>query len=100
MTLTAPPAQQQRTASATSDAPARRSWRHRLSRFDQNASPYFYISPFFLLFGLVGLFPLLYTVWVAVHEWDLLKGEGSSSASATSPRSSAMPCSGTRSATP
>ncbi|PCE13876.1 ABC transporter permease [Microbacterium sp. SZ1] len=66
------------TASPTSktDAVPRRSWRHRLSRFDQNASPYFYISPFFLLFGLVGLFPLLYTVWVAVHEWDLLKGQG------------------------
>lgn len=72
------------TASASSndakspktDAAARRPWRHRISRFDQNASPYFYISPFFLLFGLVGLFPLLYTVWVAVHEWDLLKGQG------------------------
>lgn len=77
MTLTAPPAEQQAAASAhTTDAPAKRSWRHRVSRFDQNASPYFYISPFFLLFGLVGLFPLLYTVWVAVHEWDLLKGEG------------------------
>ncbi|MGW9159180.1 carbohydrate ABC transporter permease [Microbacterium sp. NPDC055665] len=77
MTLTAPPAEQQAAASAhKTDAPAKRSWRHRVSRFDQNASPYFYISPFFLLFGLVGLFPLLYTVWVAVHEWDLLKGEG------------------------
>ena len=54
----------------------KRSWRHRLSRFDQNASPYFYVSPFFLLFGLVGLFPLVYTVYVAVHDWDLLKGEG------------------------
>ncbi|MEW1963050.1 sugar ABC transporter permease [Microbacterium sp. NPDC077644] len=54
----------------------RASWRHRLSRFDQNASPYFYVSPFFLLFGLVGLFPLLYTVYVAVFEWDLLKGQG------------------------
>ncbi|MDN3444286.1 sugar ABC transporter permease [Microbacterium sp. APC 3901] len=58
------------------NAGGRRPWRHRLSRFDQNASPYFYISPFFLLFGLVGFFPLLYTVWVAVHEWDLLKGQG------------------------
>ncbi|MBP1325912.1 cellobiose transport system permease protein [Leucobacter exalbidus] len=57
-------------------APAKPTWRHRLSRFDQNASPYFYISPFFLLFGVVGLFPLFYTVYVAVHDWDLLKGEG------------------------
>ncbi len=79
MTLTAPKTEQQRERPASaplSDAPARRSWRHRVSRFDQRASPYLYISPFFLLFGLVGLFPLLYTVYVAVHEWDLLKGEG------------------------
>lgn len=77
MTLTAPPAERRATASEKApDAAPKRPWRHRLSRFDQNASPYFYISPFFLLFGLVGLFPLLYTVYVAVHEWDLLKGQG------------------------
>ncbi|MFB7249150.1 carbohydrate ABC transporter permease [Microbacterium sp. NPDC056234] len=75
MTLTAPPEERVATASAR-PAPPRRPWRHRLSRFDQNASPYFYVSPFFLLFGLIGLFPLIYTVYVAVHEWDLLKGEG------------------------
>lgn len=51
------------------------SWRHRVSRFDQKASPYLYVSPFFLVFGLVGLFPLAYTVYVALHEWDLLKGD-------------------------
>lgn len=79
MTLTAPPRERPAAASAVgrrSDAPARPSWRHRLSRFDQNASPYAYVAPFFLLFGLVGLFPLIYTVNVAVHEWDLLKGQG------------------------
>jgi cellobiose transport system permease protein len=76
MTLTAPTEERSATASVRPDAAAKPSWRHRLSRFDQNASPYFYISPFFLLFGLIGLFPLLYTIYVAVHEWDLLKGEG------------------------
>ena len=77
MTLTAPP--EQRHDAASSQRPAAKvkpSWRHRASRFDQKASPYLYISPFFLVFGLVGLFPLIYTVYVAVHEWDLLKGEG------------------------
>lgn len=53
----------------------RRSFRQWLSWFDLKASPYFYISPFFLLFGLVGLFPLVYTFWVALHKWDLLKGQ-------------------------
>jgi cellobiose transport system permease protein len=74
MTLLAPP--EERVAEASARPAARPSWRHRVSRFDQNASPYLYVSPFFLLFGLMGLFPLIYTVYVAVHEWDLLKGEG------------------------
>ena len=47
--------------------------RNALHRFDVKASPYFYISPFFVLFGLLGLFPLLYTGWVSLHEWDLLE---------------------------
>ena len=54
----------------------RPAWRTRLSRFDYRASPYAYIAPFFLVFGLVGLFPLLYTIVVALHDWDLLKGQG------------------------
>lgn len=54
-----------------------RTWRQRLSRFDLKASPYIYISPFFLLFALVGLFPLVYTFYVALHDWDLLSGKES-----------------------
>jgi len=49
---------------------------HRLSRWDVRFSPYLYISPFFILFGLVGLFPLLYTAWVSVHDWNLIGGQG------------------------
>jgi cellobiose transport system permease protein len=44
-----------------------------LHRFDVKASPYFYIAPFFVLFGLLGLFPLLYTAWVSLHEWSLIE---------------------------
>lgn len=50
--------------------------RQRLSRLDVKASPYLYISPFFILFGLVGLFPLIFTFVVSLREWDLLKGPG------------------------
>jgi len=49
---------------------------HRLSRWDVRFSPYLYISPFFILFALVGLFPLLYTAWVSVHDWNLIGGQG------------------------
>ncbi|WP_131102669.1 carbohydrate ABC transporter permease [Streptomonospora litoralis] len=45
-----------------------------LSRLDVRASPYAFITPFFLLFGVFGLFPLLYTVWVSLHDWSLIGG--------------------------
>lgn len=48
----------------------------RLSRWDVKVSPYLYISPFFLLFALTGLFPLLYTGWVSLHNWNLIGGQG------------------------
>ena len=39
-------------------------------------SPYLFISPFFILFLIVGLFPLGYTAYVSVHEWGLISGQG------------------------
>jgi cellobiose transport system permease protein len=50
----------------------RRTVRSRLHRIDSKASPYLYISPFFVLFGLFGLFPLGYTAWVALTDRTLL----------------------------
>ncbi len=50
--------------------------RQRLARWDVRYAPYLYISPFFILFGLVGLFPLAYTAWVSLHDWSLLSGKG------------------------
>ena len=48
--------------------------RQRLSRWDVKSAPYLYIAPFFLLFALVGMFPLLYTGWVALNKWSLIVG--------------------------
>ena len=48
----------------------------KLSHWDVKISPYLYISPFFILFAVVGLFPLLYTAYVSVHQWHLIGGEG------------------------
>ena len=52
------------------------SWRQKLSRLDVLISPYLYISPFFILFAVLGLFPLIYTFWVSMHEWNLIGGQG------------------------
>ncbi len=49
--------------------------RHWTSRFDMKASPYLYIAPFFVLFGVFGAFPLVYTAWVSLHDWDLISDE-------------------------
>ncbi|GAA1894263.1 carbohydrate ABC transporter permease [Asanoa iriomotensis] len=50
----------------------RRSLLHRL---DVKGSPYLYIAPFFLLFLGFGVFPLIFTAWVSLHEWSLLSDE-------------------------
>ncbi|MEU4405912.1 sugar ABC transporter permease [Streptosporangium sp. NPDC023963] len=41
------------------------------ARFDLRATPYFLVSPYFLLFAVFGIFPLGYTLWVSLHEWEL-----------------------------
>jgi cellobiose transport system permease protein len=43
-----------------------------LRRLDAKVSPYLYISPFFLLFGVFGLFPLGYTAYVSLTDRNLL----------------------------
>lgn len=48
--------------------------RARLSRWDGRYAPYAFVSPFFLLFAVFGLFPLAYTFWVSLHDWSLLGG--------------------------
>ncbi|MFI9777231.1 carbohydrate ABC transporter permease [Streptomyces sp. NPDC051956] len=47
------------------------SWRSRLYRWDMKASPYAFISPFFIIFGAFSLVPLLYTAWYSLHHVQL-----------------------------
>ncbi len=56
--------------------PTRPTARQRLAAWDVRFAPYVYISPFFVLFAVVGLFPLAYTAYVSVHDWSLLGGQG------------------------
>ncbi|MFC6081761.1 carbohydrate ABC transporter permease [Sphaerisporangium aureirubrum] len=46
--------------------------RHLAHRLDVKASPYAYVTPYLVLFCAFGLFPLLYTAWVSLHDWTLL----------------------------
>ncbi|MDX8047138.1 sugar ABC transporter permease [Gracilibacillus sp. S3-1-1] len=46
------------------------------SRYSQKASElksgYLFISPFFLLFGVFGVFPLIFTFYLSFQRWDIL----------------------------
>lgn len=64
----------EKPAGTKAERKARR--RHLRGRWDFKYSPYLYISPFFILFALVGLFPLIYTFVVSINDWDLLSGAG------------------------
>jgi cellobiose transport system permease protein len=47
-------------------------WRRALSRWDTRVSPYLLVAPFFVLFGVFGVYPLVRTLWVSLHDWSLL----------------------------
>jgi cellobiose transport system permease protein len=47
-------------------------WRRMLSRWDVRYTPYLFVAPFFLLFAVFGLYPLVRTAWVSLYDWSLL----------------------------
>jgi cellobiose transport system permease protein len=57
-------------APAPARSPRRIAFGNRLAKWDVKVSPYLYISPFFILFVIVGLFPLLYTGYIAMLNFD------------------------------
>ncbi|WNB86288.1 sugar ABC transporter permease [Cellulomonas sp. ATA003] len=74
MSVLAPP-KPSRAAPAPRE-PRRLGFSQRAGRWDVKLSPYLYISPFFVLFAVTGLFPLAYTAYVSVHDWNLIGGQG------------------------
>ncbi len=54
-------------------APARTRAAARRTRM-RNLAPYAFIAPFFILFGVFGLFPLLFSIWLSLHQWDAASG--------------------------
>lgn len=75
MAVQSPP-QEPRAKSSPDRRPTRIAFSQRLGRWDVKVSPYLYISPFFILFAITGLFPLLYTGYISVHQWHTLGGQG------------------------
>ncbi|HEY1090383.1 MAG TPA: sugar ABC transporter permease, partial [Burkholderiaceae bacterium] len=40
----------------------------------RRVAPYLFIAPFFLLFAVFGLFPLLFGIVLSLHQWDAADG--------------------------
>lgn len=49
-------------------APARRRWSARA------AAPYLFIAPFFVLFLVFSVFPLGFSIWLSLHQWEPAAG--------------------------
>ncbi|MFV2011640.1 MULTISPECIES: carbohydrate ABC transporter permease [unclassified Micromonospora] len=49
--------------------------RRSLTRLDLKLSPYLYVLPFFVIFAIFGVYPIVYTVWIALTDRSPLNAE-------------------------
>ncbi|MFC4426876.1 carbohydrate ABC transporter permease [Deinococcus navajonensis] len=49
----------------------------RWNNFQRRYAPYLFISPFFLLFAVFGLFPILFSLYLSFQDWQPTTGLGS-----------------------
>ncbi len=68
-----PAAGQRETPHHRRSSPSRRSIR--LGRMDIKVSPYLFVAPFFILFAVFGLYPLLWTANLSLHKYTLTGGD-------------------------
>jgi cellobiose transport system permease protein len=52
-------------------ATATKSTKSRWSRYEARVTPYLYVSPFFILFLVFGVFTVGFTFWVSLHDWHI-----------------------------
>lgn len=69
--VTTPGAAAQSPTADSIDAPIRRGSRAWVKR---RWAPYVFISPFFILFAVFGLFPLLFSIYLSFQQWDPAEG--------------------------
>lgn len=65
MTTTTTPARRTEPPRPRGDEPVRLR-----TSFLERVAPYAYVAPFFVIFGVFGLFPLLFTFYVALFDWN------------------------------
>lgn len=48
----------------------------RWHRFQRKYAPYIFVSPFFILFGVFGIFPTLFSIYLSFQRWNPIQGLG------------------------
>lgn len=46
-------------------------------RFWSNSTPYWFMSPYILIFGVFGIFPVFFMIFLSFHTWNPVQGLGS-----------------------
>ena len=57
-------------ATLTAEQLRQQNRRTTLKEAKRNAWAYVFISPFYILYAVFGMFPLLFGLWLSFHEWD------------------------------
>jgi len=73
--IAASPAEDATPASPAGAPPPRLGWRSRLSRWDVRLSPYLYVLPFFIVFLVIGFYPMVYTGYLSFFSWPRFGAE-------------------------
>lgn len=56
--------------------PQRLPFSTRLDKFQRRYAPYFFVSPFFILFAIFGLFPIVFSTYLSLQAWNPVQGLG------------------------
>lgn len=51
------------------EVPPKQKWSQKTR---DHISGYLYISPFFIIFGIFGVFPIVFTAFISLHRWNML----------------------------
>jgi ABC-type sugar transport system permease subunit len=57
-------------ATLTAEQIRKQDRRATVKELKRNAWAYVFISPFYILYAVFGMFPLIYGLWLSFHEWD------------------------------
>ncbi len=63
-------------STARAPRPSSQTWQSRWHKWQRQYAPYLFISSFFILYAIFGLFPLLFSAYLSFQKWNPVQGLG------------------------